>query len=637
VKSAAVDHVDVALVSLPWAPPHEPSLAISILAARLREAGITARSFHFAPMLLRWVQTDTYQFLAECWGINEFLFSGELDTDLDETQLDRLSERLSHYSTGGRHSRYSSTESLLELVLRMREVVVPAFLGECEEAIRRSGCKLAGFTCMFDQTIPSLALGRRLRRQDDDLLIALGGYALEGPPGQTVASAFPWVDWIVLGDGEDAILDLAGQIGTGQAPHREERGPRFMKTKKIDMADSPVPDYGDWFDDVEALRSDHQVDIATRVLPVEASRGCWWGQVKHCVFCGIDDEALQYRQKDPATVLSMLNDLRERHGDRVFRFSDYIMPKSYYRDLLPTLALQQPKFRLHSEIKANQPPERVRLLSEAGFREVQPGIESFSTAVLKRMDKGVRSIDNVSLLKAGYVNSIVIDYNILYGLPGDETADYDEMLALLPRLYHLTPPVSRNETVVTRFAPLQTDPGLFGIATKAVHHVSYDVLWSQHFMEQTGFSLDSYAYYFDRNFDYSPELQALYRQLSFQVDHWKAQHREGFVELSYETDGRGRSVIRDSRSDPTEYELNETMTLVYLSADGRFINKREVIERCGRRGVSRVECEDAIAGLDQLGLIWVESDLLLGLAVDRRISAGHEESRWSRSWTTLFV
>src|SRR6202007_2241490 len=108
---------------------------------------------------------------------------------------------------------------------------------------------------------------------------------------------------------------------------------------------------------------------------------------------------LKYRRKEATTVLSMLAGLRDRYGDHIFRFSDYIMPKEYYTEILPGLAKQPKKFRLHSEIKANHPPERVKTLSRAGFRELQPGIESFSTAVLKRMQKGVPAIQNVTLLK----------------------------------------------------------------------------------------------------------------------------------------------------------------------------------------------------------------------------------------------
>src|SRR5206468_4419678 len=142
----------------------------------------------------------------------------------------------------------------------------------------------------------------------------------------------------------------------------------------------------------------------------------------------------------------------------------------YYSELLPSLAAHEPRFRLHAEIKANHPPERIRLLVDAGFVAIQPGVESFSTSVLRSMKKGVRGIDNVCLIKTAYLEHLIIYYNILYGLPGDSVDAYEAMLESLPRIYHLMPPVSRTETVVTRFAPLQMNPEKFGSSARPVHH-----------------------------------------------------------------------------------------------------------------------------------------------------------------------
>ena len=59
-----------------------------------------------------------------------------------------------------------------------------------------------------------------------------------------------------------------------------------------------MPDFDDWFDAVERLSAESKIQINTKTLPVEGSRGCWWGQRQHCVFCGIDEETLKYRHKE---------------------------------------------------------------------------------------------------------------------------------------------------------------------------------------------------------------------------------------------------------------------------------------------------------------------------------------------------
>ncbi|MFG3257217.1 RiPP maturation radical SAM C-methyltransferase [Streptomyces sp. NPDC048172] len=656
---------DVALVSMPWAPVLEPSLGLGILKSCLDREGIAARVFHFAPELLRWTTLDTYQYLADSWGLNDFVFSGEIDRELGEQQRAAVVERVMTYAREGRkYDAYPTAESVLDLIMTARHEVVPRLVASAADAVLASGARMVGFSCLFDQTMASLALATAVKRRDPDITVVFGGYALEGPPGTEVVKAFPCVDHLVVGDGEEEIVRLArwalGQGPAASGPGGAQPGaspgtspsappgapPRIIRARKVPLDDSPVPDYSDWYRDLAALEAAHSIRIGTEVLPVESSRGCWWGQTKHCVFCGIDDETLQYRFKDPGLVLGMLDELRARHGNVTFRFSDYIMPKAYYTGLLPELAAREPRFKLHAEIKANQPPERVELLARAGFVAVQPGIESFATPVLKEMDKGVRGIDNVSLLKSGYAHRLTVQYNILYGLPGDQVDAYAEMLRQLPRLYHLTPPVSRTETVVTRFAPLQENPGRFGIRTRPVHHECYDALFSAEFLSATGFSLDNYAYYFQRNFPYSRELKTAYWGIVVQVDHWKSLHRTRFVELSYEEHGNhgDRLRVHDSRfSDGETYALSVTASAILREVGHRPLNISRVRRAMAAAGTEFSDAafdaafDAALGELDEKRLIWREGELILGLALPKEVSDRHQESGWPKEWGSLYT
>jgi hypothetical protein len=116
-------------------------------------------------------------------------------------------------------------------------------------------------------------------------------------------------------------------------PPRNVREPLIGRV--INLDESPTPDYSDWFLDRERLEDDYQGKLDDYILPLESSRGCWWSQVAHCVFCGIDDKTLRYRAKSPERVKSMLAEMRRRHGERDFHFSDYILPRTYYKTLLP--------------------------------------------------------------------------------------------------------------------------------------------------------------------------------------------------------------------------------------------------------------------------------------------------------------
>jgi ribosomal peptide maturation radical SAM protein 1 len=632
----------VVLASMPWAPVTEPSLAMGILVAQARRAGFRARSMHLNIDLLEHVTFETYVKVAEYWALNEFVFTELLSEGVDDAQTLALIDRCAEHLSGDRISpRYATVESLLDMLLKFRFEVAPGYLQQCAEKVLAERPTMLGLTCMFDQTLASVALAKLVKERSPETLVVLGGYAVQGPAGDQVLKSFPWIDGIARGDGEDMIVALGhASIDRAALPAIDGllvRDHLARPHRNSDLENSPDPDYTDWFRDVAELERQRQVKIATGTLPVESSRGCWWGQVKHCVFCGIDDETMKFRHKTPERVFAMLEAMRCTYGDFEFRFSDYILPKPYFDHLLPRLAALNPPYRLKCEIKANQTPERVSALARAGFKEVQPGIESFSSDVLKLMDKGVTGIQNVSLLKHGYLNEIVIHYNFLFGIPGETADHYRELRQNFPRLYHLTPPVSRSEAIVTRFAPLQNNPDRFGFTVKPVHHRCYDVLFSQDTLARTGFSLDDYAYYFARHRDFSDEMLVLYHQCIAQINHWKAQHRDREVTLDYEDDG-DRLRVRDSRyGDETVTCLGGVARATYLACDAAPALLKDLVPPvCNEFECAADEVMAAVDLLDDRRLIWRERDRILGLAVPRAIAEARLASNWRMQWVSIF-
>ncbi|MEO8679556.1 MAG: RiPP maturation radical SAM C-methyltransferase, partial [Vicinamibacterales bacterium] len=566
-------------------------------------------------------------------------FTGVLDQSLCTDQVACLMERCAAHTEVASTRPFHNASELGHAIIQTRHEIVPRYLAECAERILAYRPTMVGFTCMFDQTLASAALASLIRERQPDILIVFGGYALEGPPGAEVLRAFPHIDAVATGDGEPVIGRLA-QASIGACCLSEIPGvmtqdqPRAAVRPQADLRTSAEPDYDDWYADLTSLRERDRVTVRTTALPVESSRGCWWGQKHHCVFCGIDEETLKYRNKDAPTVLGMLARIRERYGVNVpMRFSDYIFPHNFFTELLPQLAAVQPRYDLQCEIKANQTTDRVKAFAEAGFSELQPGIESFDSNVLRLMDNGVSGIQNVHLLRQGYVHGIQINYNILYGLPGEQPEWYDRMVQRLPRLFHLTPPITRTETIVTRFAPLQMNPGRFGVKVQPRHHRCYDALFSAQFLANTGFTLDNYAYYFDRNFDYEPDAEPHYWALLRQVDHWKRQHRERVVDLSWKPAG-AEIVVSDSR--PTrevERVVGGTEKDVFLACAEAPVRKTVIAQQLGASADEIARC---LASLDEQELIWAEDDYIVGLAIPEAVVQQHRSKGWQQQWTALF-
>jgi len=566
----------VYLVSLPWTTLTEPSLGLSILKAVLTAAGVHCVVRHLNLEMLRFLRPVTYYALANVFALNEFLFSGVLELEVSPHQTRILREKvlqLAGYGIIDLDAR-GGVDGLIRDLLHLRAHTIPQWLEQAADQVVADRPTLVGFTCMFDQTIASVALAKLIRRRAPDCLLALGGYAVREPTGPALLRAFPWIDAICTSEGENVIIPLANASAAGgldSVPGILFRRAGDVITlsppaKAVAMDSVPTPDFGDFFRDIDDLAGRHGVRIPIERLPIENSRGCWWGAKHHCTFCGIHDDDMHFRARSASTVLRDMAVLQARFGITAFRFSDYILPHQYYRTLLPELIRRGSPYRLTSEMKANVTANRFALLAQAGFEEVQPGIEAFSSRVLRSMHKGVTAVRNVHTLLLARRHGVLAHYNLLYGFPDDDPADYAETLRLLPRLRHLDPPSTRLEVQVTRFAPLQADPARFGILP-ARYDPSYELLLSVHHRHEIGLDLGEVCYYFVRPFENAPRLNQLYRLIDRAVDAWKALHSRGEVELRFDY-RNSKCCVFDSRTGtPTLHRLSPQETNLLLACD----------------------------------------------------------------------
>ena len=223
----------------------------------------------------------------------------------------------------------------------------------------------------------------------------------------------------------------------------------FAAALFADLDRLPTPRYDDYF---AALAASPLRPHVRPGLPLETSRGCWWGAVHQCTFCGLNGTSLGYRAKSPARVLAELHELQDRYGISDFEAVDNILDAGYYTSLLPALAQDGRPRRIFYEIKANVSRAGVEALVRAGVTWVQPGIESLHSGALKLMDKGVQGWQNVQLLKWSRELGLRLSWSILWGFPGEKDDWYTDMAGWLPALEHLQPPASTPRIRYDRYS-----------------------------------------------------------------------------------------------------------------------------------------------------------------------------------------
>lgn len=641
---------NVLLLSLPWTAFTEPSLGLGLLKSQLNNAKIKCTVKHLNFFLLKYMRASTYLGITNMYAVNDFFFTYVFERDISEKQLSELSMRIDEaifYNHFGNDERYKTREAVGELFLKIRNKIIPEFLLDCLKVVEESDATMVGFTCMFDQTIASLALAKLVKEKFPDKLIVFGGYALEGDVGVQIMESFDFVDCVCYGEGESVIEKLAYASTEKEllksipdVLYREKTQIKKTTTPKrlINMDESPIPDYDDFINDLRELKNKYEIEIKNNTLPIETSRGCWWGQKNHCIFCGIDDITMRYRQRSEDNTLNMLTVLREKYKTNFFRISDYILPSDYYKTLLPILAkinrTNKEKFVFTCEIKANVTNENFRLLSEAGVIEVQPGIESFSTNVLKKMSKGVSAIQNIYCLLLGHKHSIRINYNVLFGFPEEDKEDYEYMLKTIPLLYHLNPPSTRVEVAITRFAPMQINPEQFHIAKELKYNPDYDVIFSPDFLKKHNFDLLNYCYYFQKNYIVTDELKNLYRLLIYQIDYWKNIHENREVRLFYRVNNKG-IVFYDSRFEETliKHTYNNKYARVYLECTNQIITFSAIVERMNDE-FTKNQVVEIIDKLIEDRFIYKEGNKLIGLALEESVydKLKPESKKWTKPY-----
>jgi ribosomal peptide maturation radical SAM protein 1 len=535
--------VSVCVFDMPWSSLRSPSIQLGIIKSILKRAGMSCVDEYTN---IRWHQysakvvnysSDVYRDISESRsGIGEFIFS---------------------VSNGG---KFPSTDWFLEDEKRMRGlneeiITISRELSEVadhfleQEAIRviDMGCTVFGFTTTFSQTVPSLALARKIKLLSPASKIIFGGANCAGEMGEALGELYQWIDIIFQGEAEGRIEDVFRCLLEGKTVDHLPGlilPPKRKKTSEeppaLGMEHHPVPDYDGYFREIQEV---DQARGDTIQLIYETSRGCWWGERNHCGFCGLNADSMAFRSKPPRKVLEEIQELSERYGLNQFQIVDNILDKKYFKHLLPDLAKEN--FVFFWEVKASHKKEEVKLMAEAGIREIQPGIESLHEVTLRNMEKGVTPVVNIRFLRWCELYGVTPTWLIMHNLPGDHPDFYSRQAKLIPKLYHLEPP-AYVKLELQRFSPYWQNPELYNIEIKGAYE-SYRLLH-----RGTSNQMEKICYEFEYGISRPTDLKQASEELNEAISKWQEVRRayKPILNGVRRTDG-GMDIV-DSRSGITQ-------------------------------------------------------------------------------------
>lgn len=623
-KATQEKGTEVVLIYMPICELLQPSIGLSLLKSALSALGISTKILYYNLRFAKLARVTSYLKILELSNlynqVGEWIFSGALFEQSKNEIENYIEEILLRPSQSLRYFLSPVSKKLIQKVLQVRDKV-DCFLNECKEEVLSYHPRIIGFSSLFQQQVASLALAKRIKNHSPDTFIVFGGSNCEGIMGVEMIRQFPFIDAVVSGEGDivfpelvqrllksKSLSDLQG-VYTQTGPLPIPNNGHYPNAPLVQNMDAlPYPDYDDFFDQFEKSRF---YIPHPQVIPMETSRGCWWGEKVCCTFCGLNGMNMKYRGKSSQRVLNEIVHLSQKYPVENIHFVDNILNMDYFKDLLPELATRCLSVKFNIFVRSNLNKRQVQMLHNANFMTIMPGIESLSTPILRLMRKGVSQLQNIQLLKWCKEFGIIPFWNWLWGFPSEPAIEYERMARLTPLLVHLHPPFSVGHISLIRFSPNFEYADQFGFKDvtplPAYHHVYL-------FEPEVVANL---AFYFIYGYRSSQNVEEYVRPAWNEYGSWKKSYESS--DLFFVDNGK-HLFIWDQRPiafEPPLTTLSGLQRLLYIECDStRSISHlRNAAKSDTGRDYSQEEIEQILQPMMDNYLTIKDGDCYLSLAI----------------------
>ncbi len=605
------DKKNVLLISMPFAGVSIPSIQLAVLETYLRERGISIQTQHLYLKAVDSYGLQNYNFLIYPPNDSytaQMVFSRYVFPEHWTKEEEKFREYFQKTVTKNRETQQFNFDVYIQKTDEFYHWVI--------ENINWQMYDIIGFTLNYGQLFPSLAVAKKIKELYPEKKIIFGGSRTVDNMGLNVLKTFPYVDFIVSGEGEEALYRLASDYENHSSiprlMYRTGNDVLWNQTEEIiDINSLPIPSYGSFFEQLETASDELKQYFAYYGrLPIEISRGCWWNR---CTFCNLNIQFKKYREKSVDRFIEELQFLSNKYNMLDFQIIGNTLPKTDYKLLFEKLIKLGKDYNLVVEARAGQlKSDEYVLMKKAGFTIIQTGIESFSTNYLKKMNKGARVIDNIAALKFCKENGIENQYNLVVNYPNEELIDFEETKKTVQLLkQHLDPP-QVCPLKVFYGSPIQKNPEQFNI--ESLDYAPLDKMMYPMEVLDKGIS---FVYGFKRKNDLGENN---WDQL---VDDWRKERERLALEgvkrntpidklIFYFVDGINFVRIYDRR-DGQEikiYVLDETERKIFLACT-------DVISYCNLKerfpDVSEQQLATVLESFEQNSIVFHEDDCYLSL------------------------
>jgi ribosomal peptide maturation radical SAM protein 1 len=558
----------IALISTPWPLYSRPSIQLGTLKAFLhaRIPDLKIDAFHFYLSIAEAIGYRLYHEIAERSWLAESVFAA-----LFYPERIKKAEAL--------FRKEAPAEAKLQ---KINFTTLTRRVKTATDALIRSQnwqtYGLLGFTISLCQLTSALYVIRRIKKKFPNLMIVVGGALTPGIAAPGILKSFPEVDVVVNGEGEIPLYHIIDHLRRTPPDSdfskvqgvftrcNDMQRPHWASFSQLNTLDElRAPDYDDYF---ELLKTFDAGKSFFPTLPVEISRGCWWkravgsAKVTGCAFCNLNLQWDGYRSKPASQVASEIVYLTDRYQTLSVAIMDNVLPKKEAIDMFRQILGLGRDLRLFGEVRATTPWRELKAMGDCGMREVQIGIEAFSSSLLKKLHKGTSAIQNLEIMKNCEALGIRNISNLILHFPGSNQQDVAETLRTLEFAlpFH---PLKAVSFWLGLESPVWQQPKKFGIQA-VFNHPNYAFLFPEKI--RRGLPLMIQAYRGDLTYQ-----KKIWRPVKKKISDWQKQYAEiqngpGDSPILSFRDGRNFMIIHQKRfrAEPAVHRLVGASREIYL-------------------------------------------------------------------------
>jgi len=291
-----------------------------------------------------------------------------------------------------------------------------------------------GITAFTSNIKSAWKTAEAIKKKFSQIPITIGGIHVSALPEESLAEC-PYVDYVIIGEGEESFYALLENIDTPQNFH-QIRGLGYRRNSKIiinppsdhyhiDMDTLPMPAWHLF--DLKKYKEypfrDKTINSNPHEFLLQTTRGCPY----LCKFCS-RNFGNNVRQKSPSIVVEEISVLINSFNAKYLLFADetFTINKKYTQDLCHLIINRglDKKIAWSCATRVDKLDEKIlSLMKNAGCVSIFVGLESGSQKILNLINKDIQTKDFIGVLNNIKEQGISTVTSFILGFPSETTQD----------------------------------------------------------------------------------------------------------------------------------------------------------------------------------------------------------------------